>query len=167
MIIGSEIYTPLRVAFRWIVSLAVGAAIVYVLALAGLYAFGWFDEQASDRRQTHPIELLSSFDRARLKDELGLDQRRARPAPAPPKPVMVPRQISGFVQLEVLVGPDGDVLDAEVLGAVPAGYFEENALEMVRKQRYEPSPLGSYRQTEVVPFSVTVDPAEIAQPDGF
>jgi len=143
---------------RWFGSLVLGTAIVYVLSLAGLYAFGWFDERTSVEPRTHVVELLSSIDRVRLKDELGLDKRRARPAPPAPKPVMLPRQVSGFVQIEVEVGSLGEVLDARVVGAVPEGYYEEQALEVVRGRQYEPSPLGSYRQAEVVPFNITVEP---------
>ncbi len=148
----------MRTAIRWIGSFALGVGVVYALSLGGLYAFGWFDDKPSTERRTHVVELLSGLDRARLKDELGLDQRRARPAPAAPKPVILPRQVSGFVQLEVEVGPQGKVLDARILGAVPEGYYEQQALEEVRARRYEPAPLGSYRQAEVIPFNITVEP---------
>lgn len=147
-----------RTAIRWVGSFVLGMGIVYSLALGGLYAFGWFDEKTSSNRRTHVVELLSKVDRVRLKDELGLDQRRARPAPPAPKPVVLPRQVSGFVQLELEIGPKGEVLDARILGAVPQGYYEEQALETVRARRYEPAPIGSYRQSEVVPFNITVEP---------
>lgn len=149
---------PVRTALRWCGSLALGMVIVYVLSLGGLYAFGWFDERTSRDRQTHMVELLSGVERIRLKDELGLDQRRARPAPPAPEPVLLPRQVSGFVQLELEIGTEGEVLDAKVLGAVPEGYFESQALEAARARRYEPAPIGSYRQSEVIPFNITVEP---------
>lgn len=147
-------------AIRWCGSLVLGLAIVYLLALGGLYAFGWFDEKTSGQRRTHAIELLGEIERVRLKDELGLDQRRARPAPPPPRPVAMPRQVSGFVQLEVEVGSAGEVLDVQVVGAVPEGYYEQQALEVVRARLFEPSPIGSYRQVEVIPFNITVEPSE-------
>lgn len=153
-------WTP-QTLVRWLGSLFLGTAVVYVLALGGLYAFGWFDEKTSLEPGAHLVELLSGVDRIRLKDELGLDQRKARPIPPAPKPVLLPRQVSGFVQLEVEVGTRGEVLDARVVGAVPEGYYEEEALELVRGQRYEPSPLGSYRQAEVVPFNITVEAPSI------
>lgn len=147
----------MNTVWRWLGSAVLGTAIVYVLAVAGLFAFGWFDEKKSEAPRTHLVELLSSVDRVRLKDELGLDKRRTPPPPSAPKPLRLPRQVSGFVQIEVEVGTRGEVLDAQVVGAVPEGYYEEQALNLVRGRQYEPSPFGSYRQAEVVPFNISVE----------
>lgn len=149
----------LRSLLRWVGSFAIGLAVVYLLALACLYAFGWFEEESAVPRRTHVVDLLNEIERVRLKDELGLDVRRTRKIPPPPEPVVLPRQVSGFVQLEIEVGREGEVVNARVLGAVPEGFYEAQALEEVRQRNYEPSPIGTYRQAEVVPFTVTVDPA--------
>lgn len=141
---------------RWTGSFALGLVVVYSLLVFGLRIFG-FGEESGPARQTRVVELMNEIERVRLRDELGLNQRRARPEPPPPPPVIVQRQVSGFVQIEVEVGTGGEVLDAEVVGAMPEGYYEERALEEVRRRRYEPAPLGSYRQSEVVPFSITVE----------
>ena len=141
---------------RWAGSLAIGATVVYLILLAGLYFAGWFENTSAETTGAQVIDLLGETDRVRLEDELGLRPRRSR-LPPPPPPIVLPRRVSGFVQLEVEVGTRGEVLDAKVLGAVPAGYYEEQALQEVRQRRYEPSPIGRYRQAEVVPFNVTVD----------
>jgi TonB family protein len=48
------------------------------------------------------------------------------------------RGIDGWVDLRFLVGTDGAVSDVDVLGAQPAGVFEQAALEAVRHWRYQP-----------------------------
>lgn len=151
---------PMRSLLRWIGSLAAGLLVVYTLSAAALYAFGWFDDQTASPRRTHAVDLLNDLERVRIRDELGLDQRRKPEERPPPEPLRLPRQVSGFVQLEVEVGTRGEVVSAQVLGAVPEGYYEEQALEAVRTRRYDPSPLGTYRQPEVIPFTVSVDESQ-------
>jgi len=46
--------------------------------------------------------------------------------------------ISGWVDLQFLIGTDGTVSDASVVGAQPAGVFEQAALDAVRHWRYQP-----------------------------
>lgn len=147
---------------RWAGSLLIGAIVVYLLLVAGLYFSGWFEDESTSGVQTRAIELLGEIDRVRLEDELMLAPKPSRP---PPPPVVLPRRVSGFVQLEVEVGTGGRVVSAKVLGAVPEGFYEEQALQEVQQRLYEPSPIGRYRQVEVVPFTVTVDPGE-TQPGG-
>lgn len=153
----------LRSVIRWSGSLLLGLVIVYILAVAGLHAFGWFDDFGlfngghDAARRTQVVDLLSEVERVQVRKELGLDQRRIRETPAPPQPLRVPHRVSGFVQLEIEVGAGGEVVNARVLGAVPEGYYEEQALELVQQRAYEPAPLGTYRITEVVPFSLTVE----------
>ena len=48
------------------------------------------------------------------------------------------RDISGWVDLEFTVAADGTVSEAHVLGAEPAGVFEQSALDAVRRWRYQP-----------------------------
>lgn len=155
----------LRGLIRWTGSLAIGLSVVYLLAVAGLFAFGWFDDESATPRRTHAVNLLNELERVRIREELGLDARRKPKVRPPPEPLRMPRQVSGFVQLEVEVGTQGEVVSAEVLGAVPEGYYEQQALDVVRGRRYPPSPLGTYRQPEVIPFTVTTEePAP--PPDG-
>ncbi len=46
--------------------------------------------------------------------------------------------LSGWVDVEFMVLPDGSVSDLTVVGAVPAGQFEQSALDAVRKWKYRP-----------------------------
>lgn len=46
--------------------------------------------------------------------------------------------VEGFVTLALLINERGEVEDASVVRARPAGYFEEAALAMLRKQRFSP-----------------------------
>lgn len=154
----------LRTLIRWTGSLAIGLAVVYLLSVAGLFAFGWFDDESAAPRSTQAVDLLNEIERVRIRKELGLDTRRKPTVRPPPEPLRMPRQVSGFVQLEVEIGMQGEVVSAEILGAVPEGYYEQQALDTVRGRRYEPSPLGTYRQPEVIPFTITVD--EPPPPDG-
>ncbi len=149
---------------RWTGSLLIGIVIVYVLLVLGLYFSGYLDDTPTPGNSARAIDLLAEIDRVRLQDELGLTRPRTRAVPPPP-PVTFSRQVSGFVQLEVEVGASGDVVNARVVGAVPKGYYEEQALQEVRLRSYEPAPAGSYRQTEVVPFTVTVESGD-ALPEG-
>ena len=48
------------------------------------------------------------------------------------------RSIDGWVDLQFLVGIDGAVSDVAVVGAQPAGMFEDAALDAVRHWRYRP-----------------------------
>ncbi len=48
------------------------------------------------------------------------------------------RGIGGWVELQFLVGTDGKVSDVAIVGAEPAGIFEQAALEAVHNWRYQP-----------------------------
>ncbi|HEY1873568.1 MAG TPA: energy transducer TonB [Steroidobacteraceae bacterium] len=48
------------------------------------------------------------------------------------------RGIDGWVDLQFIVGSDGTVGDVAVVGAQPAGIFEQAALDAVRHWRYQP-----------------------------
>jgi TonB family protein len=73
-----------------------------------------------------------------------------------------PREISGFVQVVFTVQPDGTVSEARVFGAVPAGYYEEQALERVRARSWEPGVdadgnIVARQATEVIEFTLPAD----------
>lgn len=53
----------------------------------------------------------------------------------------------GIVRLRITIGPDGSVIDAQVVNAQPRGWFENAALNAVNRWRYQPS--GRTIQTEV------------------
>jgi TonB family protein len=53
----------------------------------------------------------------------------------------------GLVRLRITIGPDGSVIDAQVVNAQPRGWFENAALSAVKRWRYQPS--GRTIQTEV------------------
>ncbi|MBL8781254.1 MAG: TonB family protein [Alphaproteobacteria bacterium] len=53
----------------------------------------------------------------------------------------------GIVRLRITIGPDGSVIDAQVVSAQPRGWFENAAINAVKRWRYQPS--GRTIQTEV------------------
>lgn len=53
----------------------------------------------------------------------------------------------GIVRLRITIGPDGAVIDAQVVNAQPRGWFENAAINAVKRWRYQPS--GRTIQTEV------------------
>ena len=66
----------------------------------------------------------------------------ARPL-SQPQPVYPRRALEaereGFVRLRITIQPDGSVSDAVVTEARPSGWFENAALDAVRRWRYHPS----------------------------
>lgn len=105
----------------------------------------------------HDVELLSTIERAHYAAELGESRTRAAPK-LPPlgdiPAVAIQREAQGFVQLEVIVDADGVVSDIRVLGATPAGVYEQQAIDQVRQRRYAPNAAGSERILEIVEFKV-------------
>lgn len=136
-----------------------GTATVVVLALmvAVLWGFGLLD-QPGDELETHPVELLSQTDRVDLGALLSRERPDPTPPPPPPvEPLEIPeRQVSGFVQLEVETDAEGRVVRAEVVNALPAGVYEDQALRQVQQRRYPPRE-GGGSYVEVVPFRVSPD----------
>lgn len=86
-------------------------------------------------------------------------------AEPPPKPraVTPPREVRGFVQLEVTLDERGRVVDARVVGAMPPGRYEAQALADVRARSYPPIMLDGKavpgRFSEVVNFQVAAEAA--------
>jgi TonB family protein len=66
----------------------------------------------------------------------------ARPL-SQPQPVYPRRALEaereGYVRLRITIQPDGSVSDAVVTDARPSGWFENAALDAVRRWRYQPS----------------------------
>ncbi len=136
---------------------AAATVVVLVLMVGALWGFGLFD-QPEDELDAHPVELLSQSDRvdlgALLRPEV---PQPPAPPPTPIEPLEIPaRQVSGFVQIEVETDAEGRIMRAEVVNALPAGIYEEQALRQVRQRRYPPR-AGGGSYVEVVPFRVSPD----------
>ena len=99
--------------------------------------------------------------RKALQDSLA--GKAVKPGAPPPKPSfeITPRQVKGFVQIEVRLDASGRVADAKVVGAMPPGVYEQRALQQVRAQRHAPiikdGKAVAGQVTEVVRFSVPAD----------
>jgi hypothetical protein len=89
----------------------------------------------------------------------GPSEREAPPAPAVPE-----REVSGFVQLEFVVFPDGSVENVEVVGAQPSGVYEERARQQIEARDYSgevsPAETEGEHRTEVIEFSVPASEVE-------
>jgi TonB family protein len=90
-----------------------------------------------------------------------------RVAPEPPPkapPPMPPREVRGFVQLEVTLDERGRVTAARVVGAMPPGRYEQQALADVRARSYPPIMVDGKavpgKFAEVVNFQVAAEPAK-------
>ena len=145
-----------QAAGRFAGSVAVAVVIVSVLLVGGLYLFGAYEPQEEAHTATS-VEMLSRIDLAELLGEDTTRKRPQLPAMADIKPLVIPRRTqSGFVQVEYVVDANGRVTEAQVVGAAPAGIYEDEALEIVRSRRYQPNPDGAEtdRRTEMVDFTV-------------
>jgi len=147
----------IRLAIRLLGSSVLASIVVLFMLIAGLQFWGVFDEEEREL-DLQELRLLSAYDRRQLAELLGDDQRVAPPKPGLeeiPLPPARQREISGFVQLEVTVAPDGSVEEVEVTGAAPAGIYEHQARQLVLGRRYPPAAGDAARtHTEVVDFTV-------------
>ena len=143
---------------RFVLSAAIAALVVLALMVSALWAFGLFD-RGEEVIYAHPVEVYSRSDRVDVAELVGAPTRAlpAEPVTRPVEPLVVPRrEVSGFVQVEVQVDAEGRVQRAEVVNALPAGVYEEQALRQVRQRRYPPRE-GGGSYVEVVPFRVAAD----------
>jgi TonB family protein len=81
------------------------------------------------------------------------------PQPRSEPPYAVPpREVRGFVQVEVRLDERGQVIEAKVVGAIPPGVYERQALAQVRARRYAPITVEGRavpgKVTEVIDFTV-------------
>lgn len=150
---------------RFIGFAGMASVVVTTLMIGALWAFGLFD-RPEESIDTHPVELLSTSDRVDIAALLGQEAREL-PERRPVReiePLVIPaREVTGFVQLEVAVDETGRVRAAEVVNALPAGVYEDRALDEVRQRRYPARP-GGARRIEVVRFSVSPDELPDAPP---
>ena len=115
---------------RTLVSLLVALLVVGGLSAAAIVAFApppaFAPVQALSVQQATPAQVRQAL-------------RQLDGAPAVATAVTPPgRRRSGFVQLEFDVQADGRPRDIRVVGAVPAGYYEEQAIELTAARRFAP-----------------------------
>jgi len=154
--------------------LAVATLLAVLLAFSSIAAvMWWFDpprriedavyERLTTGVQTIDLESDPALRRA-VQDSIA---GRATVAPEPATErasafQLPPRVTKGFVQLEVKVDAEGRVTEAKVVGAVPPGIYEQQALAEVRGRRFVPPTVGGRavpgQLTEVVPFQVEAPP---------
>lgn len=140
---------------RWLVSVSAATVVVLALMVASLWVFGAFDVEKL--HYTQSLRLLGDDERRDLAEELGeprSDQRPSLPPLEEIPPLEIPRhRRSGFVQLEFSVDAEGRVTDAQVVRAAPSGYYEEQALAILRSRRFEDLAPGE-TGTEIIDFSI-------------
>lgn len=143
-----------RTLRRFAVANVLACIVVAALLVVSLWAFGVFDGR--EGRRAVDITLLSVSERLDLAELLGETQETGRPSLPPLEdiaPLEIPRRDeSGFVQVEFSVDASGRVTDAQVVRAMPAGIYDDQALEIVRSRRYQPD--SGARRTEIVDFSI-------------
>ncbi|MDX1455300.1 MAG: TonB family protein [Gammaproteobacteria bacterium] len=138
-------------------------ASVFVVTLVGL-GVNYFDRDDDnppvlDFVEVDNIDLAERPDLAdaiqRERDKYREPQEETAPPLPPPRPE---REIAGFVQLEFTINADGSVSDVEVIGATPAGIYEEQAMRQVggslRAPVFENGEAVARRVTEIVEFTV-------------
>jgi TonB family protein len=140
---------------RWMVSVSAATVVVLTLMLVSLWVFGAFDVE--QLHYTQSLRLLGEDERRDLAEELGEPGTGQRPSLPPLEeipPLDIPRhRRSGFVQVEFSVDGDGRVTQAEVVRAAPAGYYEEQALAILRSRRFEDLAPGE-TGTEIIDFRI-------------
>lgn len=141
----------------------VASVLVFVMASVGVR---WFYDP--DKQGESTAELIERVNLTSVRDVPGGEERRrdtqrefVREGPrdeAPPPVTLPERRVSGFVQVEYTVFPDGTVEAVEVVGAQPAGVYEDEALQRVRSRDYSgqisPAEQDGERRTEIVEFTV-------------
>ncbi|CAN5201811.1 hypothetical protein BH24PSE2_BH24PSE2_09000 [soil metagenome] len=146
-----------QTVLRFAGSVVLAAVVVTAMFVIGMHVWGVFDEE-EPQWELEELRLLSARERLELAWLLGEERRVAPPRPTAeeiPRVPPSPRTITGFVQLEVRVAPDGTVAGVDVIGAAPAGVYEQQARDQVRDRRYTPPARGgSERHIEIVEFAV-------------
>lgn len=149
---------------RMLVCAVIASVLVLTMAAVGVR---WFYDREEQEEQT--LRVMKQINLTTMGETPGADERERRQRrefvregpedrPAPP-PVTVPeREVDGFVQVEFTVFPDGRVENVEVVGAQPAGVYEEQARQIIRSRDYtgqvSPAEQQGERRTEIVDFTV-------------
>lgn len=140
-----------------------------VAAFAVLFVLGailrYYDER-NDRgddavTNAFVVDVVDLRERPDLAEAIRRERERyEEPEEKLPQPPPLPeRQITGFVQLEYTIEPDGTVSNVRVIGAAPSGVYEERAIAEASRRMHAPvyndagEPVAR-RTTEIIEFSV-------------
>lgn len=139
--------------------LRIGLSLCVAVILVGMFAlFG-----INTYFETPPVNQVAAF-RVETATTEEIEAARRIGQPEPPKPerparVEPDRERDGFVQVQFEVTPEGRAANAKVVGAMPAGYYEDQAVARVERQRYVPERIDgeavSSVRTEIVEFKYT------------
>jgi TonB family protein len=135
---------------------------VFVLACASviIYYFEKPDQPDTTLQATTGIHEFRLADRPDIQRILAKWHQREvrRPPKKVKRPPPPPREISGFVQLAFTVKPDGSATNVHVVGAVPKGYYEQQAQEIVASRHYTPAKENGKRvarqMSDIIHFTV-------------
>jgi TonB family protein len=148
---------------RLFICMLVASVLVFMMAAVGVR---WFYDPDSQGEST--AEFMERVNLTSVRDVPGAEERRrdsqreyVREGPrdnAPPPVELPERRVSGFVQVEYTVFPDGTVESVEVVGAQPEGFYEDRALQRVQGRDYSgqvsPAEQDGERRTEIIEFTV-------------
>lgn len=147
---------------RIVLSLCVAVVLVGLFAMMGINTY--FEKP--------PINQVAAFRvQQATQEELDVVRRAEAPPEAeietePPPPS--DRERDGFVQVEFEVTPDGRARDVRVVGAMPAGYFEDQAVQRIERLRFIPDRVDGVAVTsvrnEIVEFKYTPAAARSVAP---
>lgn len=162
MLALSGLSRPGRSGFllRFAFSLGVATVVVVAVLAIGVTVYAPEEEEDPAMPELSEVSVISLRDNPDLARMI----REARNQPVDPlreapEPMELPeRQVQGFVQLEYTVNPDGTVTDVRVVGAAPAGVFDDRAVERLqnslRSPAYEDGEAVARRASETLEFSV-------------
>ena len=120
----------LRLGLSFVLAFAVVGALA-IVAINIYFERPGFTQVGAFRVERADPELVEQL-RARERGEEPDEDAGQTDLQWPPKPH------SGFVQLRFDVLPDGRAANIEVVGAAPAGYFEDQARARIAGRRYLP-----------------------------
>ena len=146
---------------RIVLSLCVAVVLVGLFAMMGINTY--FEKP--------PINQVTAF---RVERATQAELEMIRRTEAPPAEELEPplprpdRERDGFVQLEFEVTPDGRARDVRVVGAMPTGYFEEQAVQKIERLRFVPDRVDGVAvasvRTQIVEFKYTPPAARPVTP---
>lgn len=127
--------------------------VVFCLALFAASLVSRFEDDGEDELVAHPVSQLVGYSSLDLAELLG-EPRRQLPELAPPPPAieLPAREVRGFVQLQLTVDMNGEVVDAAVVSAAPEGVYEAEALAAARSMTYPAGRPGV--RSEIIDFAV-------------
>ena len=149
---------------RIVLSLCVAVVLVGAIALMGINTY--FEKP--------PINQVAAFRvEPATQAELELIRRIEEPPAQEQKPEpelpQFDRERDGFVQVEFEVTAEGRARDVRVVGAMPAGYFEEQAVAKIERLRFVPDRVDgeavSSVRTQIVEFKYTPAAARASSSD--